>query len=98
MLARPEALDSVLIQCFLETTTLGLRWQIVRRSVLERQSLEYREDGQPIRVKIAQRPDGVLTAKAELRDVAHLGGFAERARRRQSAEGGILRKREKDDE
>jgi uncharacterized protein (TIGR00299 family) protein len=98
MLAHPEALDSVLAQCFLETTTLGLRWQIVRRSLLKRQSLEYSEDGQPIRVKIAQRPDGVMTAKAELRDVAQLGGFAERARRRQSAERGILGKREKDDE
>jgi len=98
LLARPEALDAVIEQCFLETTTLGLRWQLVQRSVLERQMAEYDDGERQIRVKIARRPQGLVTAKAELRDVAPVGGFAERARWRQQAEQNILKRREHDDD
>jgi uncharacterized protein (TIGR00299 family) protein len=98
ILARPEALDSVIEQCFSETSTLGLRWQISRRSVLERQIMEYNDGGQRVRVKVARRPHGVLTGKAELGDVAPAGGWAERARWRQRAEQSILNPQAHDDE
>ncbi len=98
ILARPEGLDNVLEQCFIETTTLGLRWQITRRAVLERQMVEYSNGGQRIRVKVARRPTGFTTGKAELRDVAQAGGFAERARLRQRAEQYILNRQENDDD
>jgi uncharacterized protein (TIGR00299 family) protein len=98
ILARPEALDSVIEQCFSETTTLGLRWQISRRSVLERQTVEYNDGGQRIRVKVARRPHGVLTGKAEFRDVAPAGGYAERAQLRQRAEHSILNRQAHDAE
>ena len=98
ILARPEGLDSVLEQCFIETSTLGLRWQITRRAVLERQTVEYSNGGQRIRVKVARRPTGFTTGKAELRDVVQAGGFAERTRRRQRAEQYILNRQENDDD
>jgi hypothetical protein len=98
LLARTEALDTVITQCFLETSTLGLRWQLVRRSVLEREMAEYVAGERQIRVKLARRPQGLATAKAEMRDVASAGGFADRARLRQQAEQGILNQREHDDD
>lgn len=98
LLARAEALDAVITQCFLETSTLGLRWQLVRRSVLEREMAEYDDGERQIRVKLARRPQGLITAKAEMRDVAPAGGFADRARLRQQAEQSILNRREHDDD
>ncbi len=98
LLTQPEALDAVIEQCFLETSTLGLRWQFVQRSVLERQMAEYDAGERQIRVKIARRPQGLVTAKAELRDVAPVGGFTERARLRRQAEQTVLNRREHDDD
>lgn len=99
LLARPAALDRVVEQCFIETTTLGLRWQIVHRSVLERRMADYRIDRERIQVKVARRPGDLITAKAEIRDVAEIpGGYAERMRRRQTAEQAILNKVGADDE
>ncbi|MFO1433970.1 MAG: nickel pincer cofactor biosynthesis protein LarC [Candidatus Competibacteraceae bacterium] len=98
LLARTEALEAVITQCFLETSTLGLRWQLVRRSVLEREMAEYDDGERHIRVKLTRRPQGLITAKAEMRDVAPAGGFADRARLRQQAEQNILNRREHDDD
>ena len=37
VLARPERLDAVIERCFVETTTIGLRWRIEARAVLARE-------------------------------------------------------------
>ncbi len=84
--------------CFSETTTLGLRWQLVRRAVLQRQAAIYQQGERRIRVKFTRRPAGVVTGKAELRDVAQAGDQAERARLRREAEWHILDNLENDDE
>jgi len=87
VLAAPEQLDAVLARCFSETTTLGLRWQIVERAVLARgeQEVVLGEDlgADRARVKWAARPGGVRTVKPAMEDLAATaGGHPERERRR----------------
>ncbi len=83
LLARPERLDAVIDACFAETTTLGLRWRIEPRAVLRRASHTVGE----VAVKVATRPDGTQSAKAEADHIGPgPGGQAGRARRRHAAE------------
>ena len=87
ILAEPAAADAVRQACFTETTTLGVRWQLMTRQVLPRAHAAVTVDERRLRVKLTQRPGAVATAKVEsddLRGVA--GGSAERARTRQRAE------------
>lgn len=89
LLARPERLDAAIDACFAETTTLGLRWRIEARAVLERESVMVRE----VAVKVARRPGGARTAKAEVDQIGTgPGGQAGRARRRQQAEAQALKR------
>ena len=60
ILARPEAEESVVRACFLETSTIGLRIEEQRRHVLARHAA----DGQ-LPLKRVHRPDGTVTSKAE---------------------------------
>ena len=85
VLAAPERLDTVAAQCFLETTTLGLRWALAHRHVLAREMVALDGPEGSVRVKVAERPGGLRTAKA---DIADLGGGDQSARAelRQSAE------------
>ena len=86
ILAEPEDLNGVSEACFSETATLGLRWQLVERRVLERSQAKVNVDGRSVRVKIAQRP-GAPTAKVESDDLLSVkGGRAERDSTRQAAE------------
>jgi uncharacterized protein (TIGR00299 family) protein len=87
VLVRPQALEEVLDRCFIETTTLGVRWQIASRAALHRE-IETRPVGNTqIRVKQANRPGCVVTTKAEMQDLAETrGGFAVRERVRRAAE------------
>ena len=73
LLVRPECRNAVAEACFAQTTTLGLRIMPVERLVLQR------EQHGP--VKIAHRPGGEITAKAEI-DAAAQGSAFERARKR----------------
>ena len=86
VLARVEAADAVADLCIAQTTTLGVRiaraW---RRTVLRSHATTTGD----VRVKVAQRPDGKLTAKAEIDDLARIPGERERreeARRRAERE------------
>jgi uncharacterized protein (TIGR00299 family) protein len=86
ILAEPDNLESVFDACFAETTTLGLRWQLIERRILERAQETVDVDGRSVRVKTAQRP-GALTAKAESDDLLSLkGGRVEREGVRRAAE------------
>jgi hypothetical protein len=84
VLARPDAVDDVVRACFFETSTLGLRIAHLERRELDRTLL----DG-PARVKVATRPDGSHTAKAESDDV-DVPGAAARAHKRIEAEATAL--------
>jgi len=94
VLCRPAAVTAVAAACFTETTTIGLRWHVVHRYELARESVE--ADG--IRVKVVRRPVGGTTAKADMDDLRPAaGGRKGRATRRAAAEAGALRSRRKKD-
>ena len=87
----PEAIASVVDACFLETTTLGVRWTVEKRMTLERH-LQRSEAGPA--VKLARRPDGRMTAKAESDDLASRSGHHSRQETRLAAEADALSQHE----
>ncbi len=87
LLSRLAAVPATIDACFRETTTLGVRWHEVSRAALARTSATVTVEGRPLRVKSAQRPGGVATAKVEIDDLVSVpGGHAERERVRASGE------------
>ncbi len=80
LLVKPEALDGVSEKCFLETTTIGLRWRTERRYCLQRSQEILDLEGGRVSRKRTQRPGGQMSLKVESDDIAHLEGL--RARRR----------------
>ena len=89
VLAKEAYADEIIDECFRETTTIGLRRQIVHGVGLERRIESVVVDGCERRVKVVERPGG-KTAKAESDDVAaHRGHFA-RARLRAQAEATVM--------
>ncbi len=87
VLARPGARAGVIEEVFAQTTTLGVRWHEVNRTVLARDAVEVGAGGGTVRVKRARRPGGPCTVKAEMDDLAALaGGRAARERARREAE------------
>lgn len=91
LLVRPNAVEEVTAACFAETSTLGVRHHLEERSVLARRQITT-EDG--IGVKLAERPDGQATAKAESDDLATVAGHESRQIMRRSAEAKALARRE----
>ncbi len=89
LLARPDALDEVIAAVFRQTTTIGLRHHIVHGAALPRTLGAAEIEGQLLRVKIAERPDGP-TAKAEADDVLDLESHASRVAFRRAAEDKLL--------
>ena len=83
VLCHPERVEMVADACFLQTTTIGLRWRRERRIVLARS--EEMRDG--YRMKRVQRPDGAVTVKVASDDLAEeTGGQARRAAVRRAVE------------
>ena len=66
VLCRPTDRDNVIAACFEQTTTIGLRWLDAHRAELRRRDTE--RDG--LTGKVALRPDGSISAKPEMDDVA----------------------------
>lgn len=88
VLARVEAAQAVAETCLAQTTTLGLRIARAWRRTLPRASVDTTAG---VRVKVAGRPSGDLTAKAEMDDLARLeGGRAGRQAARERAEDEAL--------
>jgi pyridinium-3,5-bisthiocarboxylic acid mononucleotide nickel chelatase len=91
LLARPGRLDAAIEACFIETTTIGLRWRIEARAVLQREAVSVRAAEGEIGVKLVRRPDGKRTAKAESHALGRAGGGqAGRTRLRRAAEASAL--------
>ena len=90
VLAEPDSRDAALDAVFEETTTLGVRWSHVSRSALVRDTAHHGDGLGTVRVKRARRPDGAVTAKAELADLAESAGHAVREERRRKAESAAL--------
>jgi uncharacterized protein (TIGR00299 family) protein len=93
VLARPERLDAVIERCFVETTTIGLRWRIEARAVLARELVTVRAPDGEVGVKVVKRPGGLRSAKAEIDQVSG-EGHAARTRRRRAAEARALESEE----
>ncbi len=91
VLAQPQQLAAIIDACFTETTTLGVRHQLLARSVLERKETAIAgADGTAVRVKLARRPDGELSAKAESDDVRSGGERSGRENLRRASEATAL--------
>ena len=91
VLAQPQRLADIVAACFAETTTLGVRHQLLARSVLEREEAAIAAaDGTAVRVKLARRPDGELSAKAESDDVRSGGERSGRENLRRASEAAAL--------
>jgi uncharacterized protein (TIGR00299 family) protein len=87
VLASPGAEEAVVAACFAQTTTIGLRTQLVSARALPRRIAHIETPGGPVRVKLVERPGGV-TAKAELDDLAPAATHGARNRLRRHAEDG----------
>lgn len=92
VLASPAQLDAVCEACLRETTTLGVRHEIVQRRTLPRDFSTVTALGREVRVKLARRPDGVTTAKAESDDIRAQAGAHDRQDLRDSATTQALEK------
>ncbi|MDP1902159.1 MAG: LarC family nickel insertion protein [Rubrivivax sp.] len=91
VLAEPLRLDAVVAACFAETTTLGVRHQLVARHVLARhETIITGADGRAVRVKVARRPDGTFSAKAESDDLREAGARSAREALRRASEAAAL--------
>ncbi len=85
VLADPLQLGAVCDACLEETTTIGLRYQVLDRVILQRQELAVDVDGRSIGLKAVSRSGGV-TIKAEADDIAGIvGGYHARDRLRRRA-------------
>ncbi len=95
ILASPLELENVIVACFEETTTIGLRYQLTEGALLRRrfETVET-EGGESVRVKIVERPGDMESAKAEAADVAGHRGHLKRARLRSEAAAFALRPRD----
>ena len=69
VLSQPEVADTVTGSCFTLTTTLGIRREIISRTILRREEVVVHVNERPYRVKVAHRPGG-KTAKIEMDDLA----------------------------
>ncbi len=90
VLARPQCLAETVAACFAETTTLGVRHQLMARSVLTRSETSVAAAGTEVRVKLARRPGGTLSAKAESEDLRQGGAHGGREALRRDSEAAAL--------
>src|ERR1700733_7235171 len=86
VLVSPHELENVIVACFEETTTIGLRRQVTEGAILRRrlETIDM-EGGDNLQVKIVERPGGMQSGKAEAADVASHRGHLKRARLRGEA-------------
>lgn len=86
VLCKPDAVDEIIRQCFIQTTTLGVRWTISHRAILKRETVLVEDDTESVSVKLAERPGGRISAKTELDDIRSSGIHAQRQSRRQATQ------------
>jgi len=70
VLADPLLLEKLSAQVLQHTSSIGLRYRAVRRSVLVRRIEVVETAGGPLRVKVVVRPDGSESVEPEFDDVA----------------------------
>jgi uncharacterized protein (DUF111 family) len=80
LLVEPAFLRPVSRLCFLETSTIGLRWRREARACLVRGADYLSVAGQTLRCKRSRRPGGRISTKVESDDVAAIAGLIDRRR------------------
>jgi len=80
LLLKPADFEAVSEKCFLETTTIGLRWRTERRRCLPRRPETIDIEGHQATRKRTYRPDGAASLKVESDDIARFEGLAARRR------------------
>ncbi|MBS7700992.1 MULTISPECIES: LarC family nickel insertion protein [unclassified Chelatococcus] len=80
LLVEPARREAVAQVCFLETSTLGLRWHHAAREILQRAVVTVEHEGAALPAKEASRPDGSTTIKVESDALAAADGLAARRR------------------
>jgi uncharacterized protein (TIGR00299 family) protein len=90
VLVREGDEQAVISLCFAQTSTLGIRQEIVTRAILTRETVTVRLGELNCRVKVARRPSG-YTAKAEMDDLVatNLGYEAREAFRMEAEQAAI---------
>ena len=86
VLVAPLELENVIVACFEETTTIGLRYQLTEGAVLRRRLETVEIEGQKLQVKVVDRPGGLRSGKAEADDATSHKGHLARADLRRKAE------------
>ena len=89
--------DDVAASCLSQTSTLGVRLGECERLILPRRQVTIVVDGVPIRVKLARRPDGSQTAKAEMDDLAPAPPGQRQSLRRVAEERALQNTDDRDD-
>ena len=93
ILVKQESLAEVCELCFVETSTLGLRIAESSRKILKRSSVNLGEF--KTRVKLAERPGGERSAKAEIDDISAIStGSSQRISNKLHLEQQALKKDE----
>jgi uncharacterized protein (TIGR00299 family) protein len=86
ILGKPEVESDLIRLCFEETTTIGIRKQLVKRSILKREQIIVDHQDGSYRVKVVQRPTHT-SAKAEMDDISTMkGGLAAKQKLRKRIE------------
>lgn len=75
VLIPPEASAAAREVMFKETTTLGVRANVVRRWMLDREWVEVQVESHPVRVKVGRHGDAVVNVAPEYRDCAEVAGL-----------------------
>ncbi len=91
LLIVPDELEAVSRACFIETSTIGLRWHREQRFCLDRSHESLTCDGRTLRRKRVVRPDGSFSCKVENDDLHGCEGLVGRRRLKVRGEmdGGI---------
>lgn len=86
LLLKPTAFQTVCTSCFVETTTIGLRWRREQRVCLERGHERITVGGKLLSRKRAQRPDGRSSLKVESDELAAVESLVARRHLQQLGE------------
>lgn len=86
VMVSPSSLEATVAACFAETTTIGIREQVIRRHILQRESQTIAANDRQVSIKRASRGTTVTTKieSDELREIQ--GGYRARQRLRTVAE------------
>ncbi len=85
ILAKPNALQTIIQLSFMETTTIGLRYHLTDRVVLKRSLYNVQHSKASMTVKVVKRSCNNITAKTDIDEVANIDSHEVRENLRNNA-------------